>query len=106
MGVTRGEAISAYLPPFSEGAKVYSTNVKMQVITSAVANSGVVYSLTHSLGAVPTVKIFTSRGTVSQLKGATASANSIGEATVSAATTTKVYFAGAKNTAFTVYLMV
>lgn len=102
---SRGESISGYNPAFSKGAKVFTGQMKMQIIASGVANSGVVYSLTHTLGVVPAFKIWSTRGTIGQLKGSATSANSIGEATVSAATTTKVYYAGAKNTSFQVMLL-
>ncbi len=105
MAVSRGESISGYNPAFARGAKVFAGQVKYQIITSAVANSGVVYGLTHTLGVTPVVKIFSSIGPVGHLRGVATSANSIGEATASAASTTKVYFAGAKNTRFTVFLM-
>lgn len=86
--------------------QITSAKLRMQVITSSVANSGVVYALTHTLGKTPSIVIFTSRGTVGQLKGVATSANSIGEATVSAKTSSKVYYAGSKNTSFAAYLIV
>jgi len=123
---SRGNAISAYSPAFSKGAQIYNANIasgtiqaskiaanvltsgqiKMQKITSAVANSGVVYGLTHTLGVTPSIILFTNRGTVGQLKASATSANSVGIASVSAATSAKVYYAGAKNTGFVAYLIV
>lgn len=116
---SRGSHISAYSPAFNpnDGAAavtsaqisakaIVGSHVRMTAITSAVANSGVVYGLTHGLGATPSIVIFVPRGTVGQLKAAATSASSVGAATVSAHTSAKVYYAGAKNSGFTAYIIV
>lgn len=107
MTQSRGSSPSAYSPIFNPNdgnAKVTSANVRFQAIASSVANSGVVYALTHTLGKIPAAVMFSPRGTVGQLKASSTSANSVGAATVSAHTSAKVYYAGAKNSAFTAYL--
>lgn len=105
MGKTpsRGDAISGYVPAFADGvsgAKIYGNNIKMSVVSGTIANSGVVYAVAHGLGKAPGVVIITSIGTHAALKGAATSANSVGEASVSAATATNVYVAGSKNAKF------
>lgn len=97
---SRGVAISAYSPAFAKGAKVFSGNIRMSKVSGTIANSGVVYAVAHGLGAAPSVVFLTPKGTVGGLKAAATSANSVGLATVSAATSTNIYVAGAKNTVF------
>lgn len=92
--------MSAYIPAIARGAKIFSGNVKMSKVSGTIANSGVVYAVAHGLGKVPGAIVLIPKGTVGQLKAAAASANSVGLATVSAATSTNFYVAGAKNTHF------
>lgn len=103
---SRGDAISAYQPDFQKGARVYSANVKSAVISGTIANSGVVYGFSHGLSAVPAFVMISPKGTVGQLKAITTSANSVGLATVSAATSAKFFVAGAKNTYFNAYVLI
>lgn len=143
---SRGTAVSAYIPAFSKGAKIYGANVqsgvitsahiadgtvvageigalavtsaklannqitsaklRMQTLTGSVANSGVVYSLSHTLGKVPSIVLFEPRGTVSMLKGVSTSAGLVGHPTVSAHTSAKIYYAGSKNASFRAYIIV
>ena len=105
MGQTpsRGDAVSGYLPPFGanvSGAKIYGNNMKMSIVSGSIANSGVVYAVAHGLGKAPSFCFLTPFGTVGGLKAAATSANSVGLASVSAATATNIYVAGAKNTKF------
>lgn len=106
--ISRGDAISGYFPEMSgpSGVKSYKDNLKCEVLSGTIANSGVVYGITHHLGKVPSVVMVSPIGTPAALKGASTSANSVGEATVSAATTTKFYVAGSKNAAFRAFLLI
>lgn len=97
---SRGGDARRYNPSFSKGAQV---GVKL---SGTIANSGVVYGFSHGLSAVPSFVILTPKGTVGLLKAASTSANSVGLATVSAATATKIYVAGAKNTRFDAYVLI
>jgi hypothetical protein len=99
MAPSRGESISAYIPAFSE-AKVYTGQMKYSKVSGTIANSGVVYAVAHGLAAAPTVVIITLKGTVGNLKASATSAATVGLATVSAATATNFYVAGAKNSRF------
>lgn len=108
IGTSRGDAISGYYPNFAgtSGVKIYADNLKGQVVSGSIANSGVVYAVAHNLGKVPKFVFFTAKGTVGQLKDSSTSANSVGLATVSAATTTNIYVAGAKNTTFNAFVLI
>lgn len=85
---------------------VVAAKMRYKIFTSALANSGVVYGFTHSLGIVPAFVFITSRGTVGLLKGISTSANSVGLATASAATSAKFFVAGSKNAAFTAFILI
>lgn len=104
---SRGDSVSGYFPGFGDvsGFKVYRGNMKQVVFTSALANSGVVYGFTHTLGVAPSFVFITRRGTAAGLKGAATSAGHVGVASVSASTATKFYVAGAKNAGFTALLL-
>ncbi len=106
--ISRGDAISGYYPEMSgpSGVKSYFDNLKGQVISGSIANSGVVYGISHTLGKVPSVVIFTPFGVVGALLGPATSGQTVGLASVSAATTTKIYVAGAKNAKFKAFLLV
>lgn len=108
MPTSRGDAISGYYPNFAgtSGVKVYKDNMKAQQVSGTIANSGVVYAVAHNLGKVPSVIVITEKGTVGQLKGVSTSANSVGLASVSAATATNIYVAGSKNASFNAFLLV
>lgn len=54
---SRGNAISAYLPPFAKGAKVYGDNIQSGVITSAHIANGTVVASKIGAGAVTSAKI-------------------------------------------------
>lgn len=105
MGQTpsRGDAVSGYLPPFGanvSGAKIYGNNMKISVVSGNIAASGTVYAVAHGLGKAPAFVFLTPFGTPAALKGAATSAQSVGLASVSAATATNIYVAGSKNTKF------
>lgn len=85
---------------------VVASKVRYKALTGEVANSGVVYALAHGLGATPAIVLFEPRGTVGHLKGVATSAGLVGHATVSAHTSTNIYYAGSKNARFTVYCIV
>ena len=105
---SRGDAVSAYIPAFGDGvsgAKVYLRNMKYSIVSGSIANSGVVYAVAHGLGAAPTLVLFQPFGTVGDLKAVATSANSVGLASVSAATSTNIYVAGAKNSKFRAFCM-
>lgn len=105
---SRGDAISGYFPNMAgtSGVKSYKNNLKAEVLSGTIANSGVVYAVTHHLGKVPSVVMVSPIGNAAQLKGAATSAVVVGEANVSAATTTAFYVAGAKNAKFRAFLLV
>lgn len=85
---------------------VVAAKMRYKVFTSALANSGVVYGFSHNLGVVPAFVFITSRGNAALLKGASTSANSVGLASVSAATSAKIFVAGSKNAAFTAFILI
>ncbi len=91
---------------FISAAAVVASKLKYQVISATVANSGVVYSLAHTLGRTPAFVLFSLYGTVSQLKGVATSAGSVGAPTVSAHTSAVIYYAGAKNARFRAFVMI
>lgn len=80
-------------------------NMPASLVSGTIANSGVVYAVAHGLAAVPRAVILIPRGTVGQLKASSTSANSVGLSTVSAATATNFYVAGAKNTSFLAFCL-
>lgn len=57
MAPTRGNAISAYSPAFSKGAKIYGANVQSGVITSAHIADGTVLAADVGAGAITSAKI-------------------------------------------------
>lgn len=91
---------------FISGGAIVAAKLKYQVISATVANSGVVYSLAHTLGRVPSIVMITPFGTVSQLKGVATTGNVVGTPTVSAHTSAVIFYAGAKNTRFKAFVMI
>ena len=91
---------------FISAAAVVASKLKYQVISATVANSGVVYSLAHTLGRVPAFVLYSLYGTVDQLKSVATSAGSVGAPTVSAHTSAVIFYAGAKNARFRAFVMI
>lgn len=85
---------------------VVASKIRYSTVTGEVANSGVVYALAHGLGATPAFVLFEPRGTVGHLKGVATSAGLVGHATVSAHTSTNIYYAGSKNARFRAFCIV
>lgn len=67
---SRGIAVSAYIPAFSKGAKIYGANIQSGVITSAHIADGTVVAADVGAGSITSAKIGT--GAVVNIKlGAT-----------------------------------
>lgn len=50
---SRGEAISAYVPPFFFGAKVFGANIKAAFLSGTLVSGGVVTKINHGLSGMP-----------------------------------------------------
>ena len=57
MSTSRGNAISAYIPAFAKGAKVYGANIASGAITSAHIADGTVIAADIAAGSVTSAKI-------------------------------------------------
>lgn len=97
---SRGAAVSAYIPAFSKGAKIYHENIqsgtvklsrlKAFQITGTIISSGITYGVNHGLGAAPALVMVAVRSTKAHISaGAT-----VGESSASARSTTKFYVVG------------
>lgn len=103
---SRGPAISAYLPAFSKGAKVYGANIQSGVITSALIKaaflSGTLVSgkttraIAHGLGVKP--KFITVHALPTLAQAISATKIDVFLAAASAATTTNFYVIGTQPT--------
>lgn len=85
MPATRGIAISAYLPPFSKGAKVYGENIQSGVITSAHIQDGTVVAADVKAGAITSAKLGAGAVVASKIGAAAVTSAAIGAAAVVAA---------------------
>lgn len=50
---SRGEALSAYVPPIFFGAKVYGANLKAAFLSGTLVSGQTVTAIAHGLGSVP-----------------------------------------------------
>lgn len=90
MTSSRGDAISAYSPPASKGAKEYGANIKGAQITGAIISSGITYAVAHGLSAVPSLVIVGVRSTMALISGGA----TVGESSASARTSANIYLVG------------
>ena len=106
MANSRGEAISAYSPPFARGAKVYAANIQSKAVTNVKMNaaflSGTLVSgkitkaVAHGLGAKPKFVVVAALPTLAQANSATRI--DVYLAAASAASTTNIYIIGTQPT--------
>jgi len=101
MPTSRGENVSAYIPAFSKGAKVYTGNMKYSITSGTLATDAATVAIAHGLGAIPATVIVTMKGTAAKLNQSASAC--VGEASASARTATNVYIAGSAGTMYQVY---
>lgn len=92
---SRGDSPSGYYPHFdgASGIKSYLSNLKAQVISGTIISGEVTYAINHQLGAVPK-GIFVTPMLTKVNVDVTISGATVGQATASAATSTKFYVIG------------
>lgn len=93
MASSRGNAISAYLAPFSKGALIYGANIQSGVITSAHIKDGTVLAADVGAGAITSAKLGVSAVTttkiqVNAVRAAHISANAVTSAKLGTASVT------------------
>ena len=104
MSDSRGNAISAYSPPFAKGAQVYGENIAPDSVTSAKMNAaflsgtivsgGITTAIAHGLGVIPKIVVATPLLTAAQATSATTI--NVVVAAASAATATNIYLIGSQ----------
>lgn len=82
---SRGNAISAYLPPFAKGAKIYGDNIQSGVITSAHIANGTVVAADIAAGSVTSAKLGAAAVTSAKIGAAAVTSAKIGAAAVTSA---------------------
>lgn len=105
---SRSDSISGYLPGFevSGGIKVYSANLKSNVVSGTAISANVTYAVAHGLGAVPRAIFLTPSLTKTQA-AASAVATVVAVADQTSATTSTNFYvvankAGVKFKAFAI----
>lgn len=84
---TRGNAISAYSPAFSKGAKIYSTNIQAAFLSGSLVSGKTMFAVSHGLGVKPKFVVACAINTRTE---ASAQNNNVNVG-VSAATSTNIY---------------
>ncbi len=70
MASSRGNAISAYSPAFSKGAKIYGANIQSGVVTSAHIADGTIVAADVAAGSITSAKLGTAAVTNAKMKAA------------------------------------
>lgn len=105
---SRGDSPSGYLPGFdgASGVKMRNVNLKSQSLSGVCAADKTTYAISHQLGIVPSVILFSPRLVENDVVNSI-SAGVVGEAKASAATSSKVYVIGSRDgIAYRLFLMV
>lgn len=91
---SRGIAISAYLPPFAKGAKIYGDNIQSGAITSAHIADGTVVAADIKAGAVTSAKIGASAVQAANIAAGAVISAKIGTAAVTNAKMKAAFLSG------------
>lgn len=92
---SRGEAVSAYIPPFFFGAKIFGKNMKAAFLSGTLVSGGVVTAVAHGLSAQPVFITVGALPTRAQAISGTGTDVFLAQA-ASATTTTNFYIVGSQ----------